>query len=288
LQLRSSIWPRIRSSGIAVAVLAALVAGCGGDSQSEAPVTLGVIQNLVVDAVDGVLVIASPNGMYRFGKNDKSATRLGSVGWNVRGLVATGPHELLASGNSTPQDPQPRKLGLQRSDDGGKTWRGEALVGKHAFDTIHVSGDWIYGLERARGLILVSSDRGRTWRTMRRPSAIVDLAVDPDNPQRLVLSEPLDSYFSRDGGRHWIELGAGSLLFAWPDSKNLYGVTSEGEVWRSPNGGERWIVAGDLALIPIVFAAGGPRDLYAALADGTILHSPVGGDGWDVLLTAAT
>jgi hypothetical protein len=268
--------------------VAALVAGCGGDSQREAPVSLSLIQNLAVDPADGALVIASPEGFYRLGKDDTSVTRLGDASWNVRGLVATGPGTLLASGNSTPKDPQPPKLGLQRSEDGGKTWDSAALVGEEAFDAIHVSGDWIYGLVRARGLIFISSDRGENWRTMRRPNPIVDLAVDPSNPQRLVLSERFDSFFSRDGGRHWVELGAGSLLFAWADSANLYAVTSEGEVWRSANGGKRWIVAGDLALIPLVFAAGGPRDLYAALADGTILHSPAGGDGWDVLLTAAT
>ncbi len=288
--MRCSISPRTRAKPARLLVALALVAlaGCGGSSEAEAPVTLGVIQNLALDPADGGLVIASTDGVYRLGKNDKSVTRLGKVRWNIRGLTATGPHELLASGNSGPEDPQPNKLGLQRSDDGGKTWKGEALVGKAAFDAVHTSGKWIYGLERARGVILVSSDRGRHWRVLHRSGAIVDLAVDPSNPQRLVLSERLDTFFSRDGGRHWRELGAGSLLFAWPDSKNLYAVTSEGEVWRSPNGGERWIVTGDLALIPIVFAAGGPRDLYAALADGTVLHSPQGGDGWDVRLTAAT
>lgn len=286
--MRCSISPPIKSAALALALSAALTAGCGGDSATEAPVTLGVIQNLAVDPEDGGLVIATTNGMYRLAKDDKAVQRLGAIRWNTRGLVATGPNTLLASGNSTRKDPQPPKLGVQRSEDGGETWRGEALVGKEAFDAIQVSGDWIYGLDRARGLIFVSSDRGRNWRRLRRPQAIIDLAVDPSNPQRLVLSHRLDTFFSRDGGRHWRELGVGSLLFAWADSKNLYAVTSEGEVWHSSNGGLAWTVAGDLALIPIVFAAGGPRDLYAGLADGTILHSPEAGNGWDVRLGAAT
>lgn len=285
--MRFSTSPRISAvlCGIALAVA---IAGCGDDGPTEAPVQLGIIQNLAVDQADGRLVIATPSGLYSLGADADEVERLGTVGWNVRGLAATGPRTFLASGNSTRRDPQPPRLGLQRSTDGGRTWRGVALVGKEAFDAIRISGTWIYGLQRARARALVSRDRGKTWRTLRLAEPVVDLAVDPSDPRRLVVSYRLDSFLSVDGGRSWRPLGTGPMLLAWPARGNLYGVAEAGEVWRSDDRGLTWGAAGDLAQIPVAFAAGGPRDLYAALSDATILRSPEGGNGWDVRVTAAT
>lgn len=267
--------------------MAGLLAGCGGGS-STGRVILGEINDLVVDRNDGALMIATSTGLYRLGATDETPARLGDVRWNVRALAMASDGALLASGNSTRQDPQPARLGLQRSDDGGDEWRGQAFAGETAFDKIVAAGSWIYALDRLRGVIMISGDRGEHWRKVRRPDVIVDLAVDPSDPKRVVVSERFLSFSSKDGGRRWTELGVGSMLLAWPSAKNLYAATSEGEVWRSRDRGLTWFAVGELALIPVVFAAGSPGELYAALSDGTILRSGQGGSGWDVRLASTS
>jgi hypothetical protein len=287
LRLRCSISLLIRRARLAgLALAAAIAAGCGGGS-GESRLILGEINALAVRD-DGALLIATSTGVYRLGADDDAVDRLGDVRWNVRALALAGDDALLASGNSTRRDPQPARLGLQRSDDGGAQWRGDAFAGKTAFDKIVAAGSWIYALDRPRGVIMISSDRGRNWRKVSRPDVIVDLAVDPSDPQRVIVSERFLSFSSRDGGRRWSELGVGSMLLAWPTSKTLYAVVSEGEVWLSRDRGVSWAAVGELALIPIAFAAGSQGGLYAALSDGTILHSGQGGSGWNVRLASAS
>jgi hypothetical protein len=59
-------------------------------------------------------------------------------------------------------------------------------------------------LRRSNDRLLVSADRGRSWKELDKPGPLVDLAVDPTNARRIVaasaggLEEGL--YESRDGG----------------------------------------------------------------------------------------
>lgn len=289
MRLRSSISLLTRKAGLAgFALLAALAlaAGCGGGS-GDARVILGEINSLTADD-DGSVLIGTSTGLYRLGVDDVTVDRVGDIGWNVYALALAGDDELIASGSSTPRDPQPPRLGLQRSDDGGDNWQGDAFTGERTFDKIVAAGSWIYAVDRPRGVIMISSDRGRNWRRVNRPDVIIDLAVDPSDPQRVIISERFLSFSSRDGGRRWSELGVGSMLLAWPGSKSLFAITSEGEVWLSRDRGIAWAAVGELALVPIAFAAGSQGELWAALSDGTVLRSAQGGSGWDVRLASTS
>ena len=52
-------------------------------------------------------------------------------------------------------------------------------------------------------LLLVSGDGGRTWRRQRPPGALLDLAIDPQDPDRIAATGERGLLISRDGGRTW-------------------------------------------------------------------------------------
>jgi hypothetical protein len=261
-----------------------VLAGCG--ESSAPPVDLGTIQSLAVDPADHSLLIGSGRGLFRLENGKKSPTRLDDVHWSVTGLAVPRPKHYLVSGNSTKEDPQPRRLGLQESTDSGEHWKGVSLVGKARLDVIRVSGSWIYAYDLRDERLVVSRDRGRTWQNRALAARVIDLAVDPADPQRLVVADQFDTAVSTNGGRSFRTLGIGSMLLAWPVPGHVYGIDSTGQVWRSDDHGITWSESGDLGEAPAAVGHGGPAELFAALADGTILRSTAGGEGWDVWLAA--
>ncbi len=261
-----------------------MLAGCGGSSAP--PLELGTIQSLAVDPGDHSLLIGSGRGLFRLKVDAKAPERVDDVHWSVTGLAVSGPKHYLASGNSTKEDPQPRRLGLQESTDGGNRWKGVSLAGKARLDVIRVSGSWMYAYDLRDQRLVVSRDGGRTWRERGIAARVIDLAVDPANPHRLVVADQFDTAVSADGGRTFRTLGIGSMLLAWPVPNRVYGIDSTGQVWRSEDHGITWSESGDLGEAPAAVGYGGPEELFAALADGTILLSTAGGEGWDVRLAA--
>lgn len=247
---------------------------------------LGTIQSLAVDPADHSLLIGSGRGLFRLEAGEKTPRRVDDVHWSVTGLTVAGPKRYLVSGNSATGDPQPPRLGLQESTDGGDHWKATSLEGKARLDVIRVSGSWIYVYDLRDQRLLVSLDGGRTWRNRGLAARVIDLAVDPTDPKRLVVADQFDTAVSSDGGRTFRTLGIGSMLLAWPVPGRVYGIDSTGQVWRSEDHGITWGESGDLGEAPAAVGYGGPAELFAALADGTILRSTAGGEGWDVRLAA--
>ncbi|MCH7933280.1 MAG: hypothetical protein IIC36_04720 [Gemmatimonadetes bacterium] len=183
------------------------------------------------------------------------------------------PERLLAAMWSTrayPWSVVPRGpgSGLFLTRDGGESWirlteedglpAGE--LGRIALDVFGGNPRVVHALvDAGEGVLLRSTDRGRTWRTVRRGPHLMsaldepnDIVADPVNGSRLYL---LSSRFSvsDDGGESFLNGGRGSrpgfrVLWIHPgDPRLLYGGTDHGP-YVSRDAGEHWAPLGRLPL----------------------------------------
>lgn len=92
--------------------------------------------------------------------------------------------------------------GIQRSTDFGKTWTqvDERVPLGRVVCVFKGTGYWL----STEGL-LVSADKGATWKVQGKPAegASVGPMLDPKNPQRMVVGGPKGIYQTTDGGETW-------------------------------------------------------------------------------------
>jgi hypothetical protein len=251
------------------------------------------VHGLGVNPADGALFIATHTGLYRVDEGERKAERVGDRYQDTMGFSVIGPNRFLGSGhpdfNEAREQNLPSRLGLVESTDSGESWKPISLLGEADFHVLRFAGQRVYGYDASNERLLVSADRGRSWDELDKPGAIVDLAVAPLTPGRLLvtsvggLEEGL--FESRDGGRSWKQVGKAVGLLAWPATERLYLVAGGGQVFRSPDGGRRLDHRGEIGGQPAAFVAEGAADLYVALHDGTVKRSTDGGATWTVRST---
>lgn len=108
--------------------------------------------------------------------------------------------------------------------------------------------------------------------------AMADFVVAPDDPEVVLATTEQGLVRSGDGGRTWQTVaGAPAVaVLAWVSSGSLYGVTSDGTVQRSTDGGATWGARGSVQAQPealTVDMSGDNEVLYVAAADRGILTS---------------
>ena len=249
------------------------------------------VHGLGINPADEALFIATHTGLYRVGKNELKAERVGDRLQDTMGFTIVGPNRFLGSGHPDINEAQERNLpphlGLIESTDSGKTWQSISLRGEADFHVLRFAGERVYGYDASNDRLLVSGDRGRSWSELPKPGPLVDLAVDPTDDRRIFVASAggLEQglFESRDGGESWKRIGEAVGLLAWPD--RLYLVAGGGHVLASGDGGRRLEKRGELGGEPAAFEAEGPSELYAALHDGTIKHSTDAGTTWAVRST---
>ena len=156
--------------------------------------------------------------------------------------------------------------GLFLTQDGGDSWmrlgEGDGLpggdLGRITLDVFRGDPRVVYALvDSGEGVLLRSSNRGRTWRTVRRSADLISpvddpsgIVTDPVNEARLFhLSSRLS--VSDDGGETFRPYGRGSglgyrVLWIHPeDPRLMYGGTDRG-LYLSRDGGEHWDPVGGL------------------------------------------
>ena len=265
----------------------------GGDGGGEADPGPVHVHGLGVDPADGSLFIATHSGLYRVAEGEERAERVGERLQDTMGFTVVGPNRFLGSGHpdldEAREEDLPPHLGLIESGDAGRSWERISLLGEADFHVLRSSGDRIYGYDASNDRLLASGDRGRTWNELSRPGPILDLAVAPLRPGRLVavsLGGPEEGLFeSRDGGRSWRQLGTEVGLLAWPALDRLHLVTGDGEVRASSDGGRSFERRGRIGGQPAAFLARGENELYVALHDGSIKRSTDGGATWTLRST---
>jgi hypothetical protein len=251
------------------------------------------VHGLGVDPEDGALFIATHTGLYRVGDGARKAERVGDRYQDTMGFTIVGPNRFLGSGHPDLEEAEeqnlPPLLGLIESTDAGKTWEPISLLGEADFHVLRFAGERVYGYDASNDRLLASADRGRSWGELAKPGPIVDLAVAPDAPGRLVVASAggLDEglFESRDGGRSWRRIGAAIGLLAWPAQRSLYVVAGGGQVFVSRDGGRRLEHLGEIGGQPAALLGQSVQELYVALHDGTIKRSTDGGTTWTVRST---
>lgn len=239
------------------------------------------VHALGVNPADGALFVATHTGLFRLGRGDRRAERVGDSRQDTMGFTVVGPDRFLGSGHPDLRDDLPPLLGLVESRDAGRTWTPVSLLGEADFHALRARGQHVVGYDATGGRVLASDDAGMTWRELEAPEPLLDLAVDPASARRLVATGARGVWGSADGGGTWRRLSRLTGLLTWPGAGRLYALDSSGRVWLSRDGGGRWQARGRIGGAPAaLFGLGGP--LYAARHDGTIVHSVDGGSTWTV------
>jgi photosystem II stability/assembly factor-like uncharacterized protein len=196
------------------------------------------------------------------------------------------------------------------SRDAGATW--EPLASGPAFPGSYVTALVADPAVRGRlwaavvgelggGRVVVSDDRGATWRTLLQSSGAVTraLAIAPGEPRMLAAGGDDGVRISADGGRSWRRAGQGvpglisveSLAFDPADRRTLYAGTWR-QAFRTQDGGASWRrVAEGMVLDATVYAwdidASDSRDIWISTC-GWVYRTKDGGDRWTRFTTGFT
>jgi hypothetical protein len=298
------VWP-IR----VLLVLAALATatGCGGNAgESGTPAsnrTLSdrlvdfsrkppYVNSLDVDPATGDYLLTTNRGFWRIDPDTDEVERVtGTVtadgGSSPVGtfleLLVTGPGRLLGSGHPDSKAELPPYLGLIASDDGGANWRVVSRLGEADLHKIVVRHDRMYAIDAVLAAVLVSGDGGRTFTEQFTPrdQVLIDLEVDPGNPDHLFGSTESQLYRSQDGGKTWRPADSGDRIrLVWPAQDAFYRADQDGTVHRSGDGGLRWEEVGTVPGEPYKFKALDAEHLLLALSDGTVVETKDGARTW--------
>jgi photosystem II stability/assembly factor-like uncharacterized protein len=252
----------------------------GGHGGSEPE--LAHVHGLGINPRDGTLFIATHSGLFRAPEGRATATRVGDSQQDVMGFSVIGADRFLGSGHPGPGQDAPPNLGLIRSRDAGRSWEPVSLLGEADFHVLRSQDDTVYGFNGLSGTLMVSGDGGRDWEEHAPPGPMLDLAIHPDEPSRVVASTAEGLVASSDEGRAWRPLGDDRVGYlAWPDPERLYLIDGSGRVSISRDGGQNWRETGSIDAQPAAFAAAA-EELYAALPDGTVKRSSDDGASWSV------
>jgi len=276
-------------SCFAALLAAAAVAGCGEESRpaitpSDDPEQeIAHIHGLGINPADGALVIATHTGLFRAPPGKNNATRVGDRRQDTMGFTVVGPDRFLGSGHPDAREDLPPLLGLIRSGNGGRDWDPVSLLGEADFHVLRAQGSHVYGVDSQSGALLVSSDDGADWQRRQPPGALLDLAIDPADPRRIVASGERGLLLSRDAGKHWRPLStrlAGMLV--WTD--RLIVIGADGSVFRAREEPGRFSRIGTVDGQPSALAAH-EDELLVALRDNRVLTSTDGGLRWSQRLS---
>ena len=235
------------------------------------------VHGLGVDPGDGILYAATHSGLFRVPDQGK-AERVANRAQDTMGFSIVGPGEFIGSGHPDfrEDDVRPPLLGLIESDDRGETWNRISLHGKADFHALHAAHGNVYGYDSTSQTFMVSRDRKEWDRRSKLPMA--DFAVDPADPDTLLATTEQGVVRSTDGGRAWTPIpGAPTLVvLTWAGPGQLYGVSPDGTVQRSEDGGTTWDGRGSVGGQPEAMAVdvrGGKETLYVAATDRGIVAS---------------
>lgn len=222
-------------------------------------------------------------------------TPLGPWGGTVDGVAIhpTNPQILYASGFLA---------GVARSTVGGASWQ---LLPGSPFNPLFVEIDpsrpsTVYSARRSDGQAFRSRDGGISWQPLSIGPAnpagsalfVGSLKVDPAKPSRLYAGTGHGVWKSEDDGASWQRLSrglpnggdVGVTLYAVPSrpAGTVYLVSSDGDLFRTNDGGKRWKVVRMpfRFLTAFAFSPLDARTVYAGFYSRGLFRSDNGGDKW--------
>lgn len=237
------------------------------------------VHGLGVDPGDGALYAATHSGLFRIQAQGR-AERVANRYQDTMGFTVTGPRTFLGSGHPDLRENIPVRLGLIESTDAGQSWTALSLQGRADFHALQAVHGRVYGYDSTSETFMVSPDR-RRW-DARSKLVMRGFVVSPTEPDTILASTPRGVLRSTDGGRRWQPISGAPALaaLAWPQTQSLYGVSADGTVQHSSDGGASWTVRGRVNGEPealTVDVRDGAQTLYVAVAGRGILASTDGG-----------
>ncbi|MDQ3768132.1 MAG: hypothetical protein M3370_01435 [Actinomycetota bacterium] len=274
---------------LAVAGAVLLATGCGGDDDpsvggepSSGAVSGGHVHGLAMAPGGDGVFIATHNGLYRAAGDGRAPVQVSAEQQDFMGFTVAAPDRLLASGHPAPGQDLPGALGLIESRDGGRTWQPVSLLGEADFHVLRAAGERVYGFDGISRRFLASADGGGTWQERELPAPMfVDLAIAPDDPERLVAATQDGLFTSNDAGRSWRPAGEAFGLLGWAPSGRLFVVDARAQILSGAPDGPL-SPRGALPELPVTFMAA-EGALYAALGDGRVLRSQDDGASWTAI-----
>lgn len=280
-------WIASVAAAFAVLLVAAVaVISLGGEeSTDDASVAMAHIHGLGVEPSDDSLLIATHDGLLRSANGSTSAERVGEVADDLMGFSVVGERDYVSSGHPAPAAGGPANLGLRRSTDGGISWEQVSLDGEADFHVLRGRGDSVVGMQGHEQGLFASANRGENWIQRSLPEPAADLAIDPDDPDRVVASTASGVYVSNDLGAGWKLATESPLgLLAWNDDGRLFLIDESGDVWWTKQPSRKFVRAGTLGEAPVAFTAA-DGSIFAALEAGTVKVSTDGGATWRLRVT---
>ena len=297
----------MRRLAATLALGAVALAGCG-ESSSEP--TLDTDSRLVdrattpyVNALertaDGTFLLTTNRGFWRVAADGSKVTRVtDAVAVAQEGSSPVGTFleiadvgvegELLGSGHPDDKQALPQYLGIMRSTDGGKRWNVVTRLGTADIHVIRRNGPTLYLWDAVLGAVLVSDDGLRTFKERFTPRQLVlDMVVDPEDPDYLLISTEEELFRSTDQGERWRPSGqVRAARLAWAPTGELFRALGDGTFEQSTDRGQTWKTVGELPGEPWKIDLEDARTMWVALADGSIAETKDGGKSWDLLFKA--
>ncbi|MFL5801337.1 MAG: WD40/YVTN/BNR-like repeat-containing protein [Roseiflexaceae bacterium] len=239
---------------------------------------------LFVGTDDGIVLFSDPGGVGRWFR----------VGQELRGRAiravwpaADTPLVVLVAADDA---------GLQRSDDGGQSWR-QALDADVRSIAGHPRAPHALYLGAADGAVYRGADAGASWELCPRDARPAEggaayVVVAPGDLRRLYLGLGSGgAWSSADGGDHWARYGEGLLdnvteIVADPAQPGALYAVAGGALYHCAAAEARWEPAGAVRAGQCVALAALPGKvpvLLAAWASGGIARSDDGGASWSAV-----
>jgi Photosynthesis system II assembly factor YCF48/BNR/Asp-box repeat len=285
----------------ALLLAVALLAGCGSDDdrgsagRSDRLVDFSkrppFVNALEIDPRDESFLLTTNRGYFRIPKEGGEPERIrakvvAKEGTSPLGtfleIDVLGPGEIVASGHPDNARPLPPYLGFMRSTD-GRTFRVVSRLGEADLHQIRRVHGKLYAFDAVLGAILISDDGGRTWTERFTPRQLVlDFVVDPRDPNLLLASTEDQVYRSEDGGERWRPATQGKApRLDWPAPESLMRADKDGLFQVSSDGGQTWERRGRIDGEPYKIRALDAERAFVALSDGTILETTDGGRSFE-------
>lgn len=279
---------------MAIAVIAAVLVGCGKSSSSTDTPTLGITGKALglVVSPEGVVFVETERGVWRVpSSSDDTASLLRAVLQNRAGEIPIGRLLTIAFasrsvmlGSSHPDRSfrgVESELGLMTSRDGGTTWRLSSLYGKADLHLMRATRRGLWALDISALRLAVTQNEGRSWAFRDPPGIVTDLAVDPRDPNHGVAVTENGLLETRDAARTWRPAAFGEAdAVAWAANGVLYGVASDGSVRSAESDRSAAQVVGRLGGSVERLASGPGRSLWALDRRGLLSRSGDGGRTW--------
>lgn len=275
--------------------------GCTSEQNNEGSVslddTLSLLttishgHGLAVDSADkNKLYIATHQGLLVL-KDGKDLYRIGKSQDDFMGFTAHSrkPETFFTSGHST----RGGNLGVQRSDDGGMTWKklSDGVSGPVDFHSMTLSPanpELLYGWY---GVLQRSTDGGESWEQV--PStlkSVISLTAHPREEATVFAATANGLQRSTDKGKTWSPYGEElkedavmSVALDIFEPLNMLSYSQSLGLARSTDAGESWQkISQDLGIVLYFAFDPNTRDMvYALNRDNTIFKSIDGGLHWD-------